>query len=137
LLIASAYGVELSELLTLNGLTAAAVIFPGDELIIKLADATPTYTLTSRVSTPTATGKASATARPTRTPIADTPTPDATALAAAGAAQTGSGAGDGSQSPSAFVEFQTGIDPMLVIIVVLVVAGTGLVLFGALAKRNP
>lgn len=131
--IASAYKVELSELLTLNGLTTAAVIFPGDELIIKLADSTPTPTVTSRVSSATATSKPSATARPTRTLVAGSPTPDVEALAAAQAEAQSSG---GSQSPPALVVFQSGVDPILVIIVVLVLSGTGLVLIGTLAKRN-
>lgn len=131
--IATAYEVELSELLTLNGLTSASVIYPGDELIIKPADSTPTPPATRRASTATATRKPSATARPTKTTVASSPTPDAQTLAAA---QTGTQAEGGSQSPSSLVAFQSGVDPVLVIIIVLVLSGGGLVLFGTLAKRN-
>ena len=132
--IASAYGVELSELLSLNGLTPTSVIFPGDELIIKLAEATPTPTLTRLLTTATATPKASATVRPTRTPSVDTATPEVEAVALAGATQNDPG--DGRES-STFFELPSGIDPVLVIIGVLLVVGSGLVFFGALAKRNP
>jgi LysM repeat protein len=135
--IATAYEVDLSELLTLNGLTSEAVIFPGDELIIKPADSTPTSTQSTLESSPTATAKPSATSSPSRTPVVDTPTPSAEALAAAGGAQTEEQAGGSPQEPSAMTEFQAGIDPILVIIAVLIVSGTGLVLFGTLAKRNP
>lgn len=134
--IASAYGVELSELLGLNGLTPTSVIFPGDELIIKLAEATPTPTLTRLVTTATATSKASATARPTWTPSVDTATPEVEAVAQAGATQNDPGDGGESQNPSTFFELPSGVDPVLVIIGVLMMVGSGLVLFGALAKRH-
>lgn len=134
--IASAYGVELSELLSLNGLTSTSVIFPGDELVIKLAEATPTPTLTRLASTATPTTRVTATARPTRTPSVDTSTPEAEAVVQAGEARNDPGADGESQSPSALVRFQSGVDPVLVIIAVLLVVGSGLVLFGALTKRN-
>lgn len=35
--IAAIYAIELSELLELNGLSANALIFPGDELLVKVA----------------------------------------------------------------------------------------------------
>jgi hypothetical protein len=118
----------------LNGLTPTSVIFPGDELIIKLAEATPTPTLTRLLTTATATPKASATVRPTRTPSVDTATPEVEAVALAGATQNDPG--DGRES-STFFELPSGVDPVLVIIGVLLMVGSGLVLFGALAKRNP
>lgn len=40
--IAAVYGVSIDELLGLNGMSANAVIHPGDELLVKAADATPT-----------------------------------------------------------------------------------------------
>ena len=135
--IAKAYVVDLSELLTLNGLTLEAVIFPGDELLIKLADSTPTPTEGKLESSATATGKPSATPRASQTPAVDTPTPLAEALAAAGGPQTEVQAEGSPQEPSALAEFLAGVDPILLIIVVLVLAGTGLVLFGTLAKRKP
>lgn len=36
--IATLYDIELSELLELNGLSANALIFPGDELLVKVAE---------------------------------------------------------------------------------------------------
>ena len=75
--------------------------------------------------------------RPTRTTSVDTATPEADAVAQAGEAQNDPGNGGESQSPSTFFELPSGVDPVLVIIGVLLVVGSGLVLFGALAKRNP
>jgi LysM repeat protein len=64
--IAEAYGVPVNNLLELNGFTADAVIFPGDELIIQ-AGFTPTAT-SPPTTTATETKVPTSTRRPTRTP---------------------------------------------------------------------
>jgi LysM repeat protein len=65
--IAQAYGVAFNDLLELNGFTADAVIYPGDELIIQAGyTATPTSAPTM---TATQTKVPTSTRRPTRTPF--------------------------------------------------------------------
>lgn len=59
--IAAVYGVPLEEILALNGLPEWAVIFPGDEIVVRAAEAGE--------ETPTPEEEPSATPRPTRTPI--------------------------------------------------------------------
>ncbi len=73
--IAESYKVSLAEIMALNNLTERSVIYPGNKLLIKPPEATPTSTAT-QTSSPTATVlKPSNTPRPTRTP---TPRPTAT-----------------------------------------------------------
>jgi hypothetical protein len=57
-------------------------------------------------------------------------------VAQAGATQNDPGDGGESHNPSTFFELPSGVDPVLVIIGVLMMVGSGLVLFGALAKRH-
>jgi LysM repeat protein len=65
--IADAYGVDLNDMLELNGLTGDSVIFPGDELLIQAGfTATPTSLPTT---TATQTIVPTSTRRPTLTPL--------------------------------------------------------------------
>jgi uncharacterized protein YkwD/LysM repeat protein len=123
--IAAAYGMKLSELLALNGLTTTSVIYPGEKLIIKRASltVTPDFTPTRTAGTPTLTRTATATATPDEsTPLASvlqtqpviTPIPTAASPQAA----------------------RAGSDPLLIAIGVLVVVGTLLVIVGFVLKQR-
>ncbi len=82
--IATAYNINLDELLALNGLTADSTIYAGDQIIIRLG-VTPEATITESV-TPTSTLKPTQTPRPTLTPVY-TLTPTAPAEKPAGLIQ--------------------------------------------------
>ena len=73
--IAAIYDLPLTELLALNGLTMDSIILPGDRIIIKPPDPTPTEsnTLISSTSSPTP-QKERKTRTPTATPKETTPT---------------------------------------------------------------
>ena len=130
--IAAAYQVNLDDLLALNGLTSSPIIYPGDRLLIKPADTTPSAPQTETAPA-TAASPASPTAapRPTRSPTptatqaltatsqaaVDTPTPSVQPLSAA--------------QPRAARS-----DPLLVVIAVLVFTGTTLVIAGSALKRS-
>ncbi len=79
--IAAVYGVDLGQLMATNGFEEGAVIFPGEEVVIRPPD-TPTPTLTytpSPTFTPSATFTPSPTFTPSATPtITDTPLPTST-----------------------------------------------------------
>jgi LysM repeat protein len=102
--IAELYEVNLTNLMSWNGLNSASIIRPGQQLLLRV---TPPATATSTPAPP------SATPTITRTPVATTPTPsreNATTLPRASATPT--------------VEGQTGFSGMVVpLAIVLVVAG--------------
>jgi len=75
--IATAYGLSLDELLTLNGLTADSPIYPDDVLIIRLGTTPEASSTTEEETQPTATIRPSQTPRATLTPVL-TPTATAT-----------------------------------------------------------
>lgn len=116
--IAESYKVSLAEIMALNNLTERSVIYPGNKLLIKPPEATPTRTA-SQTSSPTPTVlKPSNTPRPTRTL---TPRPSATLSA-------------GTQGSTPNPPGQA--DPLLILIGVLVAVGMGLVLAGNAMKRR-
>ncbi len=117
--IATAYGMSLQDLLTINGLTEDAIIIPGDKLLIRpmipgeLVTATPTTTPTRRATRKaaleTATPTETRVRAPTSAPIEPTHTPQ----------------------PTPVVETaKTPLDYLLVGIVGLIVLGAGLMIFG-------
>jgi len=55
--IAEAYDVDIQEILSLNNLSIDSIIRPGDEIIIKLADITPTATATAEKPNPSSSPK--------------------------------------------------------------------------------
>jgi len=116
--IAIAYNVKLSELYKLNYLNAQSIIYPGQKLKIKGPDptATPTETATpTRVPT--------ATRRPTRTPTS-TPSPSPSGLPA-------------TQTPVQKAAPSTsGVDPLMIAIIILLVVGGGLVITGYFLKKK-
>jgi hypothetical protein len=137
--IAKIYQVELSDLLALNGLTMESVIYPGENLLIKPAQATPTTTILSRTEMPTLTKEALLpTLRPSRTVevVSSGHILDATPVSMVSSEGEVALLEDGLGSPSASADPQGGIDILLIVIVVLVVLGTGLLLAGSLLKRN-
>ena len=120
--IAEVYKVSLAEIMALNNLTERSVIYPGNKLLIKPPESTPTITAT-QASSPTATViQPSNTPRPSRTP-----TPHATAT-------SGTGAEGSMPNQPGQAGFQA--DPLLILISVLVLIGTGLVLAGNVMKRR-
>jgi LysM repeat protein len=122
IMIAEAYQITLQELLSLNNMTMKSVIYPGERLIIRLAQVTPTQT----PGPPTATLFPTPTSAPTRTPTPESPQPSATAsLGNAPADKTGSMATGAAAS-----------DPLLILIMVLIILGIGLVIAGSILRRH-
>ncbi len=123
--IAEAYQVSLQDLLTLNNMTTKTVIYPGERLIIRLAQVTPTQTQEPPTATlfPTPTSAPTRTPTPTALPPPESPQPPETSQ----------------QGEVEAMPFQTAIasDPLLVIIVVLLIVGIGLVVAGSILRRRP
>jgi LysM repeat protein len=131
--IAAAYKVSLAEIMALNNLTERSVIYPGNKLLIKPAEATPVITATQTISASATVISSSNTPSPTQPPLApDTPTPNAAALSAAG----GGPSNQQGQEPAEQEQAGFKADPLLILIAGLVVVGTGLVLAGNLMKRK-
>jgi LysM repeat protein len=123
--IAEAYQVSLKDLLTLNNMTSKTIIYPGERLIIRLAQVTPTQT----PKLPTATLFPTPTSAPTRT-LTNPPTmtqPSESAL-------TDETSGGNVGSPDARADITS--DPLLVIIMVLIAIGIGLVVTGSILRRR-
>lgn len=122
--IAAIYDINILEMLSLNGLNANAFIVPGQKIVIRPAG-----------SMPTATAEAEETAeRPTRTPRPSaTPTQAATEQAYLAPAQGTPEAEITSASDRASAK--TGVDPLLVAIIGLMVGGVVLVLAGNVMKH--
>ena len=122
--IAEAYAITLDELLKLNSLTKDSVIQPGDELIIRtVSPATPTLEASSTPTRPPATP----TRRPTRTPTTRppaSPTPEKSPLLQATATQVPAATGD------------VFGNVLLIAVLLLVVAGVGMVVLGGVMKRS-
>ena len=145
--IVDAYQIELPYLLTLNSLKADTVIYPGDKLWIRLPRPTPTLE-----ASPTA--ELGATQTPARNPSslqgkqtvpgtdpiqAVTPTRRAApasstpiAVAKAPAQQSAAEQPISDEAMGTKIPEQGGLDLVLVFIGVLIVLGTGLLLFGSL-----
>jgi len=124
--IATAYKVKLADLLALNGLTEQSLIYPGDKLLVRPAQATTTAS-----EAPTSTLTPTRKPRPTRTPTSLAATPLALALATGQATASSS-----LESTPVLEDSVEGFDPMLLAIIALVLVGTGLIAFGTLVKRK-
>ena len=114
--IATGYGLSLQELYNLNGLTEGSVIHPGDTLVIRAAQDTPTPTITA-TRTPTQPPT------PTRRPATFTPQPSATILPA-------------SPTPAKIGVAFGNIDPLLLFIAGGAVLGILLLLIGTVFRRR-
>lgn len=128
ILISKAYDVSLADILALNSLTQDSIIFPGEEILIKTADVTPsaamTETSTSVPSTVSSAPVNSATKIPTRQVPAVT-LPGATRVITPTVFVVEQGQGEAFQSST-----------ILVIIGVLVAIGTALLVVGWSLKRG-
>lgn len=142
--IAAIYKTSITELLSLNGLTENSFIHPGDKLLVRAAQTTPTAAPSPTAeASPTPAASRAAARLPSRTPaqaqasgLAAAPpsavqsnqqatiqTPAGAPVAAAAAAASGAAA-------------QNGLDPLLLGIVALGVIGTALILLGTLLRRG-
>jgi LysM repeat protein len=117
--IADLYGITLDELLKLNNLTEKSIIHPGDKLLIKPAQVSPTPTMGEVPPSLPAT-------RPTLISTTNTPTPRPTQELALSSPTPG-------PHPD---KADSSIDPLLVAVVILVVVGLAFVLVGSLMKRK-
>jgi hypothetical protein len=127
IIIASAYGVDINDLMALNGLNKDSVIFPDQELIIQAGfTATPTSPPTR---TATQTRIPTSTHRPTRTP---SPSVQAVATNEPALQTQPVPATSSAQSRSDVVG-----KILLVVIAVLGLGGVFLIVLGALLRRSP
>ncbi len=143
--IAALYDIELSELLTLNGLSANALIFPGDELLVKLAEPTATadssllptaaesgtndesdQVITTRTLLPTF--------KPTSTQTKEKPS--RTVSASATPAFTSPERSSESELPENLSEANNSDSSLLIVVAVFVAAGTALLLAGGIFRRQ-
>jgi uncharacterized protein YkwD len=124
--IADMYQIPIEELLENNNLTLDSLIFPGDRLMIRPVQATLTPTPSETIPPPTATPTSisSPTSKPTQVPPTNTPETDA----------INEGSMETPDSPG--LNKAPGIDPLLLIITILVIVGTGMVILGSLLKRK-
>lgn len=133
--IAAVYGVSLQDLLSLNGLNKDALIFPGEKLIVRLASESP-----SPSSPPPRASSPPGGTRPTSTL---SPINDATISSLSSSTPTWRLLNSatpqfiGGPEVDSRGQNQSGIDPLLVAILGLLVVGVGLVLVGTLVKHRP
>ena len=120
--IAEAYKIPLADLLALNNLTFDSIIYPGEKLIIRLSEPTPTAT---EVILPTAT----LAPRPTATKI-PRQTPEAVAAAPIQATSTAVIEAAAQEGTAMMLS-----DPVLLIIGALIVVGAGLLVVGVVVRR--
>jgi len=132
--IAAAYEIELSDLLTLNGLSDQAIIYPGDKLLIKAGSTPPPDEI--RLSAPTR--EVEETIAPTATETdktaASTPTPVPIAmnnltLPSPTAPIIAEGEESSNESPG-------NLDYILYVVFGLAISGTAMILFGSALKRR-
>lgn len=124
IMIANAYQISLTELLTLNNITAGFIIVPNQELLIKKAGPTPTPT-----PAPTNTPRPTATPWPTRTATIP-PIPSLTSLPATPTATPA--------APSLFQTARSRIiqDPFLVLVIGLALLGVIFFMVGNALKQS-
>jgi LysM repeat protein len=121
-LIAQAYGIREADLIAMNDLGTAAVIFPGQRLLISIAfTATPNPAETS-TSTPTRTLRPTQIPTKTPTPI---PTRSSTPIPSSTPTPT--------QQP-ALIHIATTIDPVLLVIGFLALSGAVMMLVGTVLR---
>jgi len=133
--IAAAYQVNLSEVLRLNGLTEGSLIYPGQKLLIKAASLSPTPT-SSSTAEETPVEELSATPRPSRTPTPRKATPVAQAASTQITASTTHMEALVTPAQASDLVTQAKIDPFLMTIGGLALAGAALFLVGQLFSRK-
>jgi hypothetical protein len=134
--IAAAYQVNLGEVLRLNGLSEGSLIYPGQKLLIKAASLSPAPTSSSSAVGATPTGEPSATPRPSRTPTPRKATQVAQAVPALKTASTTDRAAPAASMQASDPSTQPEIDPILITIGGLALAGAALFLVGQLLSRK-
>jgi LysM repeat protein len=123
--IADAYKIPLADLLALNNLTFNSIIYPGEKILIKLAEPSPTPT--EKIE-PTATNAPRPTRMPTATPAVQQAAAQVTSEpATVTAAATAPDDNQGLALPA---------DPVLLAIGGLIVLGTGLLVFSVALRRG-
>lgn len=143
--IAAIYDIELSELLTLNGLSTSALIFPGDELLVKLAEPTATADASSLPTAaesgtdeesdkviPTRTIRP--TAKPASTQTKEKPSPEVSASAIAIFISPDNSSA--SELPGNLSEDKNTDPSLLLVVAVFVVVGTALLLASGFFRRQ-
>ncbi len=118
--IAEMYAITLKELLSLNSLTEKSVIYPGDRLLIRPAQLTPTSTPAAPAITKTVQLELkptlTVTPSPTRVEPAASPTP--------------------TTQSNLQKQQDSLLDPLMLAVIILVVVGLVFVVAGSLLKRN-
>jgi uncharacterized protein YkwD len=126
--IAAVYEIDLQVLLSQNGFTGNAFIHPGDKILIKPADDLPE----TREEETNQAGLPTVTILPTRTPTVQAVT--AVAIKDVDSAETEDTKTQSTTPRDSFLP--AGIDPVVVLIVLLVLGGTGLVVLGGVLRRG-
>lgn len=134
--IAATYAVSLADLYRLNGFTDQTLIHPGQKVVVRPAGAAETVSSPAPQTGAEQTPAAGAAASPSPYPTVDRPA-TATVAAALALAQTpAESTSQPAQSPGSLIKrIGAKIDPLLVLIAGLLLAGAGLFLFGNLLKR--
>ncbi len=134
--IAAIYKVSLADIYAFNGMTDKTVIFPGDKLMVKAAQTTPTLEASAAVS-------ATLFATLQATPVLETPTPTrrpTRTLSSASSTQpvqtSTPAAPIADNQPEDPEKPQGRIDPLLAVIGGLVVLGSAFVLLGTVLKKG-
>ncbi len=130
--IAAVYKVSLADLLALNNLTEGAFIHPGDKLLVRPAQTTSAITASPIISATARLAQPTTTRLPASTPPLETTTPLLADAPPQNAPPSDASLPDAKQTPPAGGQF----DPLLLLIAILVVLGTGLILLGSLSKRR-
>ena len=126
--IAEAYHIDLADLLKLNNLTIKSIIFPGDRLLIRPVQATPTIMPTHTPPPPS----------PERllSPTASIPRPTRSPTVVLEQVETASLLGDDINPDLGELPDRQGVDLLLIVIMGLVIGGIFLVVLGSLLKRR-
>lgn len=127
--IATAYQVTLRQLYALNGLSEGAVIHPGDRLIIRLANATTTPTVTLSTQPPQTT--------PSPSTPSSTPTRRSTATVALPSASPSIIPSEAQSTPFPTSTDPPPTDPFWLAIAGLGAIGLALVILGEALRRGP
>jgi LysM repeat protein len=126
--IAAAYKVSLVDLYAMNGMTEDTVIYPGDKLLVKAAQTTPTVQISATLTATLVVDTPPPTRRPTRTLAAATGIPQL---------QKSTGTVVAPLTRAAPPERPQGrIDPLLAVIAALVLLGCAFLLFGTVLKKE-
>ena len=120
--IAAIYKVDLQKLMKLNGFTNSTLIFPGDKILIKPPDKSPTPSNASVTDTPE--------------PITETPTRTATKTASTTPTPPDSTSAVTATPSIVDPEPVQGVDPLLIVISILILIGVGMIFVGAYLSRK-